>query len=473
MSKRRPFELQLIKLTLIPSIVLLSLTLSTLYFTDISIWLIILTLIISCVVIIYTSYQAHQKLVYQFRSLDNLLDALIKGDYSLRARADNSSGELSDLITSINSLAERLSHQRRISIENQFLVRTVIEHIDVAIIALNQYNQISFYNPAAERLLQLQQSNINQQLLEQLSFVQSLHSGHHEVVELKLGKYQGKFNVHIEEFRESGEQHKLLFITDVRTLLRSEERKAWQKLVRVISHEINNSLSPIASISQTLNKLVSQSKILSQGATFSQVERQSQHNQANELKQDLTQGLKIISQRANSLSNFVNSYKQLTSLPAPNKSPTSIKQLVDKSISLFKHYPIEIKTLEDCIIEFDSIQLEQVMINLIKNAIESMQPLLQQTNHSSANSNSADSPKIEIEWYTEKSIFKLFICDQGSGISNPDNLFIPFYSTKKNGSGIGLVLCRQIIEAHDGYLSLQNRKNCAGCVVCIEIPIIE
>ena len=439
MQKRRPFEIQLTRLSLAASVPLLLLLLWVMIYAEVSIWLTLLTGLIGGILTIYTSSRIHQKSAFRFRSLSNLLDALIEGDYSLRARSDDSKGALDELVDSINSLAQRLSYQRLESVESQLLLRTVIDHIDVAIVALNESYQISFLNPAAKKLLLLDHPDSNAKLLEQLAVVQSFSSGHHQVVELSLGHQQGRFNVHVEEFRESGLQHKLLFITDVRTLLRSEERKAWQSLVRVISHEINNSLSPIASISQTLNRLIS--------------------NQGNstEYSKDLIEGLTIISERARGLRQFVDSYKQLAKLPEPQKQMVSIPRLVEKICDLYEYQSIVIESDVDVQLFIDPVQFEQVLINLFKNAIESMS----QTNPNG---------DIRVQWFAAEPLFKLIIRDQGGGISNPDNLFVPFYSTKQHGSGIGLVLCRQIIEAHNGHLSITNQINSPGCCASIEIP---
>jgi two-component system, NtrC family, nitrogen regulation sensor histidine kinase NtrY len=439
MKKRRSFESQLARLSLISSVPILFILLGEMIYAQVSTPLILLVVLIGSISTLYTHYQIHQNSVYQFRRLSNLLDAMIQGDYSLRARSDQSDGALDELIVSINGLAQRLSQQRLESVESQLLAHTVIEHIDVAIVALNEENKISFLNPAAKKLLLLDEFDVNEKLLEQLAFVQSFSSGQQQVVELSLGYQQGRFNVHVEEFRESGMQHKLLFITDVRTLLRSEERKAWQSLVRVISHEINNSLSPIASISQTLNRLV------------------SRHNKHDEHSKDLIDGLTIITERANGLSQFVESYKQLARLPEPQKQRVSIAKLFEKICLLFSGQSIQIKSVSDVLISIDPIQFEQVLINVVKNAIEAM-------------SHTHSDGIIYVEWHVTEPLFRLTICDQGGGISNSDNLFVPFYSTKKHGSGIGLVLCRQIIEAHNGRLSIANQLNAPGCCVSIEIP---
>lgn len=436
MPTRRSFEAQLTLLHLAVCVPLFMMLIATMIYGGLSKWLVALTLLIGSLAIVFTSYRLFQKADYQFRSLGNLLDAMIQGDYSMRARSGRSDGALDDLVQSINALASRLNTQRAESVESQRLVRTVIDHIDVAILALDTNNGLKFVNPAATRLLRLEGDGLSDQLLTQLSAVQSLPSGSHQLMALTLADKTGRFNVHIEHFHEAGVENKLLFITDVRTLLRSEERKAWQSLVRVISHEINNSLSPIASISQTLTKLVESDKMLH-----------------TEFASDAQQGLALIHERAKGLMNFVESYRQLAQLPAPQKQETDLKRLAEKCAHLFTSTPITIHTEHNDIFAYiDPVQIEQVLINLVKNAIEA-----------------APHSPIEITLHSLVDKFSLTIEDSGPGISNRDNLFVPFYSTKKGGSGIGLALSRQIVEAHGGQLFLQNKPQGSGCQAIIEI----
>lgn len=440
MHRKHSFESQLTQLSLAASLPVLLLLVGLEIYAEVSVYLILLTILVGGLLVAYCNIKIYQKSAYQFRSLSNLLEAMIQGDYSLRARSDKKDSALNELVDAINGLSQRLSQQRLESVESQLLLKTVIDHIDVAIIAIDSSNQISLINPAAEKLLQLEHRQKQTQLSEQLSQVQQLSSGHNQVMELSLGDEHGKFNLHIEEFRESGEQNKLIFITDVRNLLRSEERKAWQDLVRVISHEINNSLAPITSISQTLKHLLDK-----QGLT-------------PETKLNLLEGLVIVAERAKGLSTFVNTYKQITSLPKPDKKLISIKSIVNRVVGLLSDTTIAVIAEKDYELELDSVQIEQVLINLLKNASEAMQQ------HNPGG-------QVEINWYVKNAFFVLVISDQGPGVQNLENLFVPFYTTKKRGSGIGLVLSRQVIEAHNGHLRLKNRRNQVGCKAIIEIPL--
>lgn len=442
-KSKRSFEVQLTLLSLLASLPTFILLIWVMIYAEISIYLILLAILLASVLLIFCNSKIHQKSSYQFRSLSNLLDAMVQGDYSLRARTTEKDDALNELVGAINSLAIRLNKQRIESVESQLLLNTVINHIDVAIIALNDTNEMVLTNPAAKALLEQSNSasgSKSEQFLAQ--FVQSevIESGQSQIMPLSFDDQQRKYHVHLEEYREQGKQQKLLFITDVSNMLRSEERKAWQALVRVISHEINNSLAPINSISQSLHRLL------------------VKQDQISEYKDHLIEGVSVIAQRSSNLRDFVNSYKQIASLPEPIKQKTSIVELVSKVTALYKQENIDIETTTDMSLLIDIVQFEQVLINLIKNAVE-------------ANKNEGGDGRVAINWQQQGHLFKLAIIDNGTGVSNPDNLFVPFYTTKAKGSGIGLVLCRQIIDAHGGHLMLSNRENTKGCIATIELTL--
>lgn len=448
MRKLPSFESQLSRLSLLASIPFLLLTIISMIYASVSVYLVLLTAFLGVLVVAFANVRIHQKASYQFRSLTNLLEAMTNGDYSLRARSKDNSGALNELIDSINGLANRLQQQKQISVESQLLLRMVIDHIDVAVIALSEEKEntqdIVFSNPAAKKLLKLEQS---QDLANDIIFtisesVKSLQQGESKVLDLDSDNLKGKFNIHLETFRQSGDSNKLIFITDVRAILRQEERNAWQNLVRVISHEINNSLAPIASISQTLQKLTKQQGNSEQDDT------------------DISDGLSIIEQRAKGLTQFIDSYRKLAKLPAPALVRTSIDDLLNKLSILFEKDKIILPSRKDLSITIDPLQIEQVMINLIKNALESQS----QVNYQGP---------VSIDWKASEGRIAICITDKGVGIKNPDNLFVPFYTTKKQGTGIGLIFCRQIIEAHGGMLSLRNRREGVGCEAIIDLPMVQ
>ena len=481
-QKKGSFEAQLTQLSLSACLPFFFLLLWLMIYAEISIYLTLLTFLLGSLNILYCHNEIHQKSSYQFRSLSNLLEAMNQGDYSVRARASHGNEALNELVVSINNLSERLNEQRINMVESQLLLKTVINHIDVAIIATDN-NDLILTNPAANKLLQLSANDLEGSVTssQQLAQIPELSDGQNQVMTLNFAGHKGQFNVHREAYRQSGKQQTLLFITDVSNMLRSEERKAWQSLVRVISHEINNSLAPIASISQSLTRLLTRPDSSETSLESGFEEKQSY----------LIEGLAIVSQRARNLTQFVNSYKQIASLPEPNKESTSIEGLVTKVVKLYGKDKVILSSATDVNLSIDSIQFEQVLINLIKNSIEATAQL------SKINCDDKTKPyeaKILIDWQVEGNSFILTVTDNGTGVSNPDNLFVPFYTTKKDGSGIGLALSRQMIEGHNGKLTLKNKSsvekampevipkitketnaeikkvNLSGCIAVIELP---
>lgn len=438
--KKLSYETQVATFALLPSVPLIVFTIVLMLQANISIWLRILLVFIGSVTTGYVCYEIHRRLAYHFRSLHNLLDAMVQGDYSLRGRAHLRGGPFSDVVQSINALADKLSKLRIESTERQILIQTIIDHIDVAIIAVSQEGKLSFANPCAHRLFGLEAgADAAGALLEQLAMVESAFARGDHLLNLNLGKHQGRFSVHVDEFREAGVPHKLILIKDVGPLLRSVESTAWQSLVRVISHEINNSLAPIASIGQTLSNLVKREQV--------------------ECKDDLLRGLDIIVERSKSLSAFVEHYKTVHKIPQPKKEWVSVQNLIQRVVGLFDGAAIDIACASDLEILADPLLLEQVLINLIKNACEAI-------------SATGDDGVITIHWHqSEAEAVELRIIDEGVGIANADNLFVPFYSTKRRGTGTGLVLCRQIIEAHGGQLTVFNRRDRRGVCAAIKLPV--
>ncbi|MDP3517592.1 MAG: ATP-binding protein [Pseudohongiella sp.] len=422
---------------LVPSLLLIA----ALAFFGVSVYLLGLVSVFLLFLVVYCVSTIWRQTQFQFRSLHNLLAAIVSGDYSFRGARKPGSGAFGELIATINELADTLQRQRLESEESQLLVQKVVDQIDVAIVAWDQTHHIRLTNPAARRLLQLAPSDLEPSDAPQLPAVlieacATMSVGETSVKHLRLSQGTGRYRLHLEQFIVEGDTHFLLFITNISSILRVEERRAWRNLVRVLSHEINNSLSPLKSFSNTL---------------MAQIEKRERDIQ---LKQELMEGLTVIGRRADSLANFVQNYHTIARLPEPEKKPCDI-QLLMRSLS--KLFPEACLVLdgEPCTVALDSSQFEQVLINLIKNAMEA----------------SGKQDEIVLRWRQEETRLMIRISDQGMGIQNPENLFTPYYSTKPGGSGIGLVFCQQVIEAHDGSLILQNRQQGQGCEVIISLPL--
>ena len=441
MRERPSFESRITKLSLIASLPLLLLSIGMLLYAQVSVYLILLCVLVGSLLVIICNGLIYQKSSFQFRSLSNLLDAMIRGDYTMRGRQEQNDSALNELVISINDLAEHLSQQRLKSTENQLLLNTVVQHIDLAIVSIDQSDDLSCLNPAADRLLSKEYENYGLEAANTLTAIRLLQPGESQVMALSFGGQKGRFKVHLEVYRRAGIQHRLVFIADVANILRQEEERAWKNLVRVLSHEINNSLTPIASISQTLEKIARSSKGLSDN------------------RDDLREGLALISQRSRGLRDFVNSYRELSKLPEPKRQIVALDSLAEKLERLFGGDKLSIISSESIELRIDATQIEQVLINLIKNGLEASQK------------DSARLP-VMLSWSVKRNVCIIYIRDCGMGIQNTDNLFVPFYTTKPSGSGIGLALSRQIIEAHKGELSLNNRTDRAGCIAAVRLPLI-
>lgn len=370
----------------------------------------------------------------QFISLSNLVEALNIGDFSLRGKSEKAQSGHGDLIYQINTLADSLTTARYDFKESQLLLAKVIKQIKVAIIACDENHKITMVNPETESLLGMNESKLIHKKLTDLSLSQLEAVKSNSIENLTLGTRNARWHIYKDGFRDQGTQHTLYILSDMDLLLSQQEQKAWKDLVRVLSHEINNSLAPIISLTSTLDKMITHVDIDAED------------------KSDMQSGLTIIQDRATRLKRFILGYRELTHLPEPKKQDIDIVVVIEQLVTLLK-YPVKLNLPNELKINLDAAQIEQCLINLLKNAFE------------------AGGPDKEIELnvlVSEQLIIE--ILDQGDGIQNTDNLFVPLFTTKQQGTGIGLSLCKQIIQAHKGQLQLTNRKS-GGCRVEIKLPI--
>jgi nitrogen fixation/metabolism regulation signal transduction histidine kinase len=376
----------------------------------------------------------HQRTAFQLRSISNLLEAMVQGDYSMRGRAGVDDSNLDELIGTINRLANRLSEQKLETRESQLLLELVIAQIDIAILTVDDADRVALANPAACRLIDAGNDLVGRNAHE-LGLVVPPDGEASGGVELSLGGGKGKFYAFAESFIANQRRQRLVFITDIQTILRDEERRAWQSLIRVLGHEINNSLSPITSISDTLIR------ICRRGVDEAGLAR-------------LTEGLAVIRERSQALSEFIGRYRLLTKLPTPNKTPTSLRRTIERIAPLFERADIRTTNPVDVLAHVDAEQFEQVLVNLLKNAIEA----------------SAPGAPVELDWRVERGRLRVAVLDQGCGVADTENLFVPYYSTKQQGSGIGLFLSRQIAFNHAGELQLRNRTDRQGAEAILWLP---
>ena len=444
------FEDKLVKIALWGSAIPTLLSFGFIAASGMSNYLKVLLIFLISVVVTYTAFAIRQHVIFQLRTSTNLVEAISSGDYSLRANNKNIAGALSDFNQLLNTLAAQLSQQSLITREKQILLAKVTNQIDVAIIATDEKNAISLMNPAAERLFKKRFETIQGWPIKTLGLDSIIMASVNKITEFELDQNKRKVYVRTDTYFELGKQHRLIFITDIQHMLRDEERQAWQKLLRVLSHEINNSLTPIASISETLSQVILQDE-----------NRDTLNASARE---NLTVGLSVITERAHSLNHFIQDYQQLTHLPLPQKKLISLRPYLQSISQLFDESNISL-TDSDVKLFADSEQLQQVFVNLFKNAQEAN------------DAKRGDVAKqTQIRWQRDDVMVHIEVIDQGAGINNQDNLFVPFYTTKKAGSGIGLTLSRQIALNHGGDLRLVNNlapgnNDVLGAKAILSLPI--
>jgi two-component system, NtrC family, nitrogen regulation sensor histidine kinase NtrY len=378
-----------------------------------------------------------RRLIFPLQTLANLIEAVRCGDYTLRGRREAPGDTLGEVVREINNLGATLQKQRLEALEAAALVHTVLEELDAAVLTFDDASRLKLVNRAAADLLGRSPGSLLGRTAREIGVEELLARESPAVVSLSLGGRMGRFEVRTRSFRENGAPHTLLMVSDLSRALRDEERRAWQRLIRVIGHEINNSLTPIKSLAGTLHDMLGKKP---EPAASGEV----------------LEGLSLIGDRAGSLTKFVATYSQLARVPAPMKQPVSINTLLHRLVALDAFAGVRVEAPFETVVPADAGQLEQALINLMKNAVEAAE-------------NGAQGVDVKVS--RARDVAFIDIIDTGPGIANPDNLFVPFFTTKPGGSGIGLALSRQIVEAHGGTLTVQNRTDRAGTVARVTLPV--
>ena len=387
------------------------------------------------------SFNLKQRIVRPLQTLSNILAAIREGDFSIRGRRALSGDALGEVMLEVNDLGQTLREQRLGAMEATALLRTVMAEIDVAVFAFDGDQRLRLVNRAGEKLLAQPSARLLGRTSEELSLSECLNapavSGPHTMQMVFPGGV-GRWDVRRSTFREGGAQHQLLVLTDLSQTLCEEERIAWQRLLRVLGHELNNSLAPIKSVAGSLADLMRRDP------------------EPADWREDMHRGLRVISSRADSLARFVESYSKLARLPPPRLEPLKIGTLVSRVASLETRLPVNVVSGPDVLVRGDDVQLEQLLINLVRNAVDASMET-----HG----------RVEVGWQQNNGNVEVWIRDEGPGLASTANLFVPFFTTKAEGSGIGLVLSRQIAEAHGGTLTLENRRQLRGCEARLRLPI--
>jgi nitrogen fixation/metabolism regulation signal transduction histidine kinase len=390
---------------------------------------------------VFLAVAVRRHIVFPLQTVSNLVAALREGDFSVRGRQSRSlraNDTLEELIREVNELARTLHAQRLGAVEATALLGKVMEEIDVAVFTFDADHHLKLLNRGAARLLDLPPERAMGQSAESLGLADYLDEGCPRLLDASFPGGTGRWEIRRSSFRQEGLPHQLLVLSDLTRALREEELQAWQRMVRVIGHEINNSLTPIKSISGSLQSLI------------------TKRDRPSDWEEDLERGLAIVGSRAEALSRFMAAYTRLARLPQPKLQAVDVAALVRRVAALETRMNVIIGSAGSVTVPADPDQIEQVLINLVRNAVDA---------------SLETGGNVRIAWSPRSAHVELQIEDEGPGLSNTTNLFVPFFTTKPGGSGIGLVLSRQIAEAHGGSLRLENRNGGRGCVAYLRLPL--
>jgi nitrogen fixation/metabolism regulation signal transduction histidine kinase len=370
------------------------------------------------------------------QTLSNVVSSLREGDYSFRARGAGTHDAFGELAWEVNALADLLQKQRVRSLEATALLARILEVMHAPIFAFDREGLLQLVNNAGLSLLGLPHARSFGRSARELGLGNLLAAADQTIH--SFGSSSTRWLLRKADFRQDGVPHTLLLLADVSLPLQEEEQIAWKRLIRVLGHELSNSLAPIKSIAGSLLARM-------------------RHVQADEdTLSDFRRGLSVVESRAESLHRFVQSYRQLAQLPPPRLAPVPLPALIERVVLLEQRLPIQLDPGPAITLRADPDQLEQMLINLLANAVDA----------SLAN----DSLPVRVTWRMEGSNLLILIEDRGQGIANAENLFVPFYTTKPAGSGVGLVLAQQIARAHGGEIQLLNREDGSGARATIRLP---
>jgi nitrogen fixation/metabolism regulation signal transduction histidine kinase len=393
-------------------------------------WLLVVAVIVATALV---ARWQHRRVMYPLYTLSGLLEALREGDYSMRGVRG---GVLGDAIYDINALADRLQKERLRFEDASRLLGKTLAALDSAVFVFDHEARLRLLNPAAQQLLCSDRPGLLGRRADEIGLDALLAAPSSQVLRHAFPGRRGRFEIRHSPLRNEGRSGQLLVINDVGRVLREEERQAWQRLPRVLGHEVNNSLATIHSLAGTLATLIAREPL------------------AEDWREDARGGLQVIGNRAESLARFLAGYSRLAALPSPQKRELDLAALVPAVARLEQRMTVAVEEGAPLPVQADPDQLEQALINLLRNAVEASLPT---------------GGAVLMRWHGEGERALIEILDEGPGLPASDNLFVPFFTTKPGGSGIGLALVRQIAEAHEGGVSLTAREG-TGAIAQLWLP---
>ena len=367
----------------------------------------------------------------------NMLAALREGEFSIRAREEGEGDPLAETLSEVNALERIFREQRLGALEATHLLRRVLEEIDVVVVAFDAMGHVRLANQAADRLTGHATGTLLGKTASEIDLEETLEGEAPRTIERVDASGPRRWQIRRSAIRLEGDRLTLVVMTDLSTALRAEEREAWRRLVRVLSHEINNSLAPISSIAASIRDLV---------------EREPRPDWA----EDAQRGLDIVLTRSESLRRFMAAYARLARLPPPVLADVDVEAWIDRVVALENRLPVSVRRGPKVMLNADRDQLEQALINLVANAVDAS---LQAQGG------------VAVGWERNGGTVEVLVEDEGPGIADTENLFVPFYTTKPHGTGVGLTLSRHIAENHGGSLTLRNRLDRCGAQARLVLPV--
>ncbi len=387
-------------------------------------------------------FMIRSSVVFPLRTLSNLLGALRERDYSLRAKGAYLGDALGETIWEANALAESLREERLGALEATALLRKILAEIDVAMFGFDNAQRLRLINDSGKRLLGGTDENLLGRRANELGLEECLAGETPRVLDVTFPGGTGRWELRRGSYREKGISHQLVFLSDLTRTLHEEERRAWQRLIRTVRHEVNNSLTPIQSVADSLRALITRRPLPA------------------DWEEDLQTGLGLIAERSEALDRFIGAYSRLMHLPPPSFSQVDVTKLLRRVVGLETRMAVSIAPGPDVRIRGDRDQLEQLLINLVSNAVDA-----------SLERRPDGDGRVSAGWRADADRIEIHVDDDGPGLIQGTDVFVPFYTTKEHGSGIGLTLSRQIAEAHGGVLTLQDHPDRPGCRACLRLPV--
>ncbi|MCY3623550.1 MAG: ATP-binding protein [Gammaproteobacteria bacterium] len=367
----------------------------------------------------------------------NMLAALREGEFSIRARDDGEGDSMAVTLSEVNALERLFREQRLGAVEATNLLRRVLAEIDVVVVAFDATDKVRLANQAADRLTGRATGTLLGKAASELGLEEILEGETPRTIEREDSSGPRRWQIRRSAIRMEGERLILVVMTDLSTALRREEREAWRRLVRVLSHEINNSLAPISSIAASIRDLV---------------EREPRPDWA----EDARRGLEIVLARSESLRRFMAAYARLARLPPPVLDDVDVEAWIDRVVALENRLPVRVRRGPKVTLHADPDQLEQALINLVANAVDASLEAR---------------GDVAVGWDRDGGTVEILVEDEGPGLADTENLFVPFYTTKPHGTGVGLTLSRHIAENHGGSLTLRNRLDGSGAQARLVLPV--